>query len=154
MKLLNNIKSKVLKSLGAKETEPGVKLDFLTLFGRLLYEVAAVSSGASDEELEVIKDIMRQDMNISENEWEYTLRIIRELADQDINLRKITSEFNSLASYKMRQDLIEDLLKVASADRIIEKVEFNKIKWIAKYLWITPKDFNSMKEKYQSRIEF
>ena len=156
MALLAELKNKVLSTLNPHQDNASLagRWDYLTLFGRLLYEVAAVSSGISEEELTVIRNIMVKDLALNEREWQYTYQMIEELAKREINFRRFTSEFNKVADYNTRLDLLEALLKVASADGIIEKVEFAKIKWIANYLWITPKDFNGIKDKYRALIEF
>ena len=154
MNLLGALKENVFANLTKEERPPGTDLDYLTLFGLLLYEVAAVSQGISEDEQLVIKEIMVRELDLKENEWGYTYEVIKATAGQEINLRRITSEFNKVADYETRKAMLINLLKVASADGIIEKVEFIKIKWLANYLWITPKDFNELKQDYHSIIEF
>lgn len=98
-------------------------------------------------ELKYIKDFLQQNYG-SEKSLEL-LKVLKELLEQDIDVRGVSLQIKNYMSHAQRLQLMHFLLGIARADGIVDPSEINLLKQIATYLNISMQDYSSMDAMYR-----
>jgi DnaJ like chaperone protein len=80
------------------------------------------------------------------------IQILREVLNQEINLRDVSGQVGQFMDYPSRLQLLHYLFGIATADRQIDKSEEQVIEQISVYMGIDPSDFTSIKAMFVRNI--
>jgi len=80
------------------------------------------------------------------------IRILREVLNQEINLRDVSVQVGQFMDYPSRLQLLHYLFGIAIADRQFDKAEENVIEQISGYMGVDPSDFASIKAMFVKNI--
>lgn len=107
----------------------------------LMIEIALADSRIENEELDVIKDILQQHFNLSQDESENLIELGKREADHATSLFEYTRTLNEKLSAEEKAKLIEMLWRVAVADVVIDKYEEYYIRKVADLLYVSHGDY-------------
>jgi len=147
--LLNQIKDRIFSSV-QPEAVPNIekdkeKVDNLISLGVLLWVVAEADKKFLPEETAEIQQILCAYGNISDEDISIVLRAVREAALDRIDLFSFTKEISPGLAYKAKVGIIENLFRVACADRQLDHSEHEMIRKISGLLGVDHKDFINSK---------
>ena len=80
------------------------------------------------------------------------IQILREVLNQEINLRDVSVQVGQFMDYPSRLQLLHYLFGIAIADRQFDKAEENVIEQIAGYMGVDPSDFASIRAMFVKDI--
>jgi DnaJ like chaperone protein len=80
------------------------------------------------------------------------IQILREVLNQEINLRDVSVQIGQFMDYPSRLQLLHYLFGIAIADRQFDKAEERVIEQIAGYMGVDPSDFASIKAMFVRNI--
>jgi DnaJ like chaperone protein len=80
------------------------------------------------------------------------IQILREVLNQEINLREVSVQVGQFMDYPSRLQLLHYLFGIAIADRQFDKSEENVIEQISEYMGVDPSDFASIKAMFVRNI--
>ena len=128
------------------------KLDDKIALGVLLWVVAEADNKFIPEELEEIKEIIQNSTRISGDELEVVLKSVEVAAKERIDLYQFTSEISDNLNYSAKISIIEELFRVACADKDLAEVELEAIRKISGLFHISHKDFINAKIKVKKEF--
>ncbi len=76
------------------------------------------------------------------------IMMLRDILKQDINVREVSNQIRTHLDYSSRLQMIHFLFGIANADGNIPPNELNMVSMIAGYLGISSKDFESIKSMF------
>jgi uncharacterized tellurite resistance protein B-like protein len=120
---------------------PGQKVRQLCLAGGLLARIAAVDSDISEQEKQVIKDVLSGGWGLSEQEAEIVAKISCDRTLQGLDYFRLARGFFECTSIGERRDFVKCLFKIANASNKTSYDETEEIRRISKSLKLTHKDF-------------
>jgi len=80
------------------------------------------------------------------------IKILKEVLNQEINLRDVSVQVGQFMDYPSRLQLLHYLFGIAIADRQFDKAEENVIELISGYMGVDPSDFTSIKAMFVPNI--
>lgn len=98
-------------------------------------------------ELNYVKAFLRQ--QFGEEKSLELLRVLRDLLERDIPLAPVCRQIRTHMSHPQRLQLMHFLLGIANSDGELHAREWEMIRLIAGYLYINPKDLESIGAMYQ-----
>jgi uncharacterized tellurite resistance protein B-like protein len=145
-----NIISSVWKDTPDEAQVRGV--DDKIALGVLLWVVAQADSKFLPQEIEKIKEILLLHTKLTEEEVSTVLASVEEADNQRVDLYQFTSEVSSNLNYENRVRIIEDLFRVACADKDLDDSELEVIRKISGLFHISHKDFIDAKIKIKKEF--
>jgi uncharacterized tellurite resistance protein B-like protein len=134
------LKSEIEKK-GIRMELPADRVRQLCLAGGLLARISAVDSGISEQEKEVIKEVLSGGWGLSEEEAEITAKISCDRTMRGLDYFRLTRGFFDCTSIEERKDFIKCLFKIANASDKTSYEETEEIRKISKSLKLSHKDF-------------
>jgi len=101
-------------------------------------------------ELEYVKNFFLSQFGTEETNR--LIMILKEVLNQEINLRDVSVQVGQFMDYPSRLQLLHYLFGIAMADRQIDKAEENVIEQISGYMGVDPSDFSSIKAMFVRNI--
>ena len=101
-------------------------------------------------ELEYVKNFFLSQFGTEETNR--LIMILKEVLNQEINLRDVSVQVGQFMDYPSRLQLLHYLFGIAMADRQIDKAEENVIEQISGYMGVDPSDFSSIKAMFIRNI--
>lgn len=144
----------VVLSAGDKEagTLKADNIDDKIALGVLLWAVAEADDKFLPEEEEKIKEILIHSCKIKDSDIGLILASIQQAARERIDLYRFTHEVSESLSYAVKLSIIEDLFRVACADRDLDDSELETIRKISGLFHIDHKDFIEAKIKVKKEF--
>jgi len=150
---LDKFRNKVTASLWQDSAAPDKNdIDDKIALGVLLWVVAEADNKFLPQEEEEIKSILRKYSSISEDEIPLVLVSVKEAARERIDLYAFTSEVSSGLEYKARISIIEELFRVACADKDLDDNELETIRKISGLFHLSHSDFINAKIKVKKEF--
>ena len=135
---------KLPASLSALPTERRRKLDGLVALGALMSLVAEADEDFDAGEEKAIRRILGKQGGLEESELALVMAASREARQSEIGLYPFTKEY-ARKPYADRIQLLEQLFRVAFADKKLHLMELETIRKVSRLCWVTPKDFIEVK---------
>jgi len=142
------IKNTVYYDLQQKQKESKINIDLpekqlrkLSLATGLLSFVAQVDSDISDQEKNVMRDILIQDWNISGEQADLLVHISSERATKGLDFYRLSYSFFNCTTLDERKEFIKTLFKIANATDKTSREEIEEIRRIAQALKVSHQDF-------------
>lgn len=107
----------------------------------LLLEVSRADFKIKDDELAVVAEALRDQFGFSDAETEELLALALQEADEHVSMHGFVRLINEHFSVEQKCAIIEDMWKVAYADRRLDKYEEHRIRKIADLLYVPHSDF-------------
>ena len=153
---LDAFRKKVVSSVWKDEagsTAIGKKtIDDKIALGVLLWIVAEADSKFLPEEEARIKEIILSCAKVASEDLPLVLTSIQEAYRERIDVQRFTSEIGSSLSYSTKIAIIENLFRVACADRDLDNNELEAIRQISGLFHIGHKDFIDAKIKVKKEF--
>lgn len=107
----------------------------------LLLEVGRADFNVQDEELKAIAAALKRRFEFSDEETSALLESALEQNQETVSLHPFVRLINDHFSAAQKRHIIEDMWRVAYADRELDKYEEAQIRKIAELLYVPHKDF-------------
>lgn len=127
-------------------------IDDKIALGVLLWAVAEADETFLPQEEEKIKQILKDFGKISVGDMPVVLRSIKEAADQRIDLYRFTREVAKDLTYNVKLSIVENLFRVACADKDLDHNEIEIIRKISGLLGVDHKEFIDAKLKVKKEF--
>ncbi len=151
--IFDQFRRKVAASVLTDEAgEPERVVDDKIAFGVLLRIVAEADQKFLPQEKEKIKDVLTRFCRLSDEEVPYVLKAVEEAAGQRIDMHRFTREVGQDLRYGVKVRIIEDLFRVACADKELDNEEVETIRKIAGLLGVGHKEFIEAKIKVKKEF--
>ncbi len=119
----------------------------------LLLEVSHADFEISDKELSVMAKLLQKQFKFSDTETQKLLNLaLEEHADRH-SLHPFVQLINENFTPQTKRQIIEDMWKVAYADRHLDKYEEHRIRKIADLIYVPHRDFIRTKLKVQQSLK-
>ena len=114
----------------------------------ILLRASAIDGNKADIELNMIKDIALNDLNIEEEELEslYTKAIVEE--DFSADIYKYTKIINDNYEESDKLDILKLVCKIISIDKKIDPFESNFVRRLSGLLYITDRQAGEIKKEF------
>ncbi|MFC1666569.1 TerB family tellurite resistance protein [Candidatus Omnitrophota bacterium] len=146
-------KNVVLSVWKDKIDEPKIKdMDDKIALGVLLWVVAETDGKFLLEEEEKIREILTSNSAVSKKDMPLVLASVREAAKERIDLYSFTNEISEGLPYANKKSILEDLFRVACADKGLDGSELEAIRKISGLFHISHKDFIDAKIKIKKEL--
>jgi len=122
-------------------------IDNLVALGVLLWEVAQADEKFLPEEMTKIEEVLNIYGRISKEDMPIVLRAVEEASINRIDLYSFTSEVGGDLSFQAKIDILENLFRIACADKDLGHEEHEMIRKISGLLKVEHKDFIDAKIK-------
>ncbi len=129
LNIINSFKEKIFANVSAPEDDREV--DNLIALGVLLRVVAQADDKFLAQEEEAIADILKSYSEINEDDLPIVLRSIHEATLSRVDLFEFTKEVNEKVDQERKINILEDLFRVACADKELDNVEIETIRKIS-----------------------
>lgn len=113
----------------------------------LMLEMIHVDEHADESEEKIIREILQQQFDISDDETEELLAMAHEEKLGAISYYKFTSLINQHYSQQQKIKLVEQLWAIAYADKVIDRFEEHLVRKLADLLHIPHKHFMQAKHR-------
>lgn len=113
----------------------------------LMIEIISVDNEKHEDEVKVLKALLRTQLQLSESEIEQFIRDAERSQQDATDFYHFTSDINTNYTQDQKIELIENLWQLAWADRSLEDIEIHVIRKLAKLLHVSHKDFIATKLK-------
>jgi uncharacterized tellurite resistance protein B-like protein len=133
---------------GANAIADPTRRDVATLYGALLHVVALADGTVSSDEVVHISDFLRRTFAYEDEDVDLIIEAVRIELNADIELFRLTSEFNRVTDQAARLELVEAMFALATADGSVTPDEVESIRRAADHLWIARRDFNDLRVRY------
>ncbi len=148
--VLDNLRNKIIND--TEEDISHVDIDDKIALGVLLWAVASSDNKFLDIEKEKIKEILIRHSKIKTEDIPFVLRVIKEADKERIDLYAFTSELVGSLTYPQRVLVLEELFRVACADRDISEEEIELLRKISNLFHISHRDFINTKIKIKKEF--
>jgi uncharacterized tellurite resistance protein B-like protein len=132
-----------------------IKVDTQIGLGVLLWGMGAIAEADGKllpEEDKKIEDIVLVQLKIAKSDLPVVSTAIKQAAIGNINFYRIAREVNKTLSGKAKASLIENLLRVAYADKNLDDKEFKIIKRVSDLFHIAQKDLFNIELKIKKEL--
>ncbi len=119
----------------------------------LMIEVAEADYDDAPEERETLLNLVKESFDFSQNEANQLIELARQEHAESTDYFQFTSLINQSYSAKQRIELIENLWKVAFADKVLDKHEIHVIRRIADLIHVSHSDFITSKLRVEMNAE-
>ena len=133
---------------GRRRTTPG---DFAMSLLVLVAAVMKADGKVLKSELDYVKEYFVR--SFGQGMAGEAIMMLRDILKQDINIREVTNQIRTHLDYSSRLQMIHFLFGVANADGAIPQNELNTVKMIAGYLGINPKDLDSIQSMFIEKTD-
>ena len=128
-----------------------------TARGDFAMSLLVLSAGVMKADGKVVKSELEYVRNFflsqfGTEETNRLIQILKEVLNQEINLRDVSVQVGQFMDYPSRLQLLHYLFGIATADRQFDKAEENVIEQISGYMGIDPSDFASIKAMFVRNI--
>jgi uncharacterized tellurite resistance protein B-like protein len=113
----------------------------------LMLEMIHVDEHAHDAEEKIIREILQQQFDTTDDETEELLELAHEEKLDATDYYKFTSLINEHYSQQQKTKLVEQLWRIAYADKIIDRFEEHLIRKLAELLHVPHKHFMQAKHR-------
>ena len=113
----------------------------------LMLEMIHVDEHAHEAEEEVIRKILQQQFDLSKDETEELIELAHEEKLDATDYYKFTSLINNNYSQEQKIRLVEQLWKIAYADKVIDRFEEHLVRKLAELLHVPHKHFIQAKHR-------
>ncbi|MCK4649319.1 TerB family tellurite resistance protein, partial [bacterium] len=117
-----------------------------------LWVVAEADEKFLPEEEKKMKEILTSYAKISGEDMAYVMGSIKEAARERIDLYQFTNEVSKNLDYQMKVSILENLFRVACADRELDDKELETIRKIANLFRLSHRDFINAKIKIKKEF--
>lgn len=117
----------------------------------LMLEMVHVDEHSDEAEEKTIRNILQQQFDLSENETEELLELALEERLDATSYFKFTSIINENYSQDQKIKLVEQLWKIAYADKVIDRFEEHLVRKLAELLHVSHKHF--MQAKHRAGVD-
>ena len=145
-RVVSTVRREKARALKAKNVDRKIAL------GVLLWAIGAVAEADGKflpEEDKKIKEVLLTYLKISEQDYKIVLATMRISAMEKINIYKFAQEIGKTLSYEAKVKVVEDLLRIACADKELEKSEADIIKKLSGVFNITEEDLSATVSKVE-----
>jgi len=151
---LDKFRKKVVESVWKdKPDERKVKdIDDKIALGVLMWAVAEADDKFLPEEEEKIKNVLNSFSHIPPSEIPLVLATIQQAAKERVDLHAFTRELKQDLPYEARKSIVEELFRVACADKELDSVETETIRKISGLFHVSHKDFIDAKLKVKEEF--
>lgn len=149
---LDEFRRKVLAPLHKEEEVAPKEINDKIALGVLLWVVAEADEKFLPEEEKKMKDILTSYAKISEEDMAYVMGSIKEAARERIDLYQFTNEVSKDLDYQMKISILENLFRVACADKELDDKELETIRKIANLFRLSHRDFINAKIKVKKEF--
>ena len=118
----------------------------------LLIEVINSDYHLDERESKEFLQVLRESLNISEEEIEQLVKLAEAQTSQAISLYEFTRLINTEYSYLAKVKLIENMWRIAFSDEQLDKYEEHLIRKIADLIYVSHSDFIKSKLKTRNRL--
>ncbi len=118
----------------------------------LLLELMKIDGHFDERETEAIADVLANTFSLEQQTLEEIIRLAEDESHQSTSLYDFTSLVNTGYSYEQRVRLIENLWRVAYADKHIDRYEDALIRRIADLIYVNHSDFIKTKLKVRDAM--
>ena len=146
---LNQFRKRVVSSVWSDQTidPPKEDVDDKIALGALLWVVAEADNKFLPQEEAKIKEVLSNYAKISEKDLSIVLAAVKEAARESIDLYQFTSEISRDLIYAQRVVIIEQLFRVACADKELDEKELELIREVSSLFHLSHRDFIDAKIK-------
>ena len=139
--MFNTLKS-LLSELIATEDESEDEHHVMHLASAaLLLEVSRADFEIRDEEIIEIAKALQKRFNFSQHEVDSLIDVARAEHEHNVSIYPFVKIINEGCSIEEKKLLLQDVWKVAYADKVLDKYEDYQIRKIAELLYLTHSDF-------------
>ncbi|PCI37612.1 MAG: hypothetical protein COB53_05895 [Elusimicrobia bacterium] len=151
---LDKFRKTVVASVWKEESDQQkpVDIDDKIALGVLLWIVAEADSQFLPEEEEQIKQILHSFSHISKTEIPLVLAAVSQAAKERVDMHAFTRELKANLPYDARKTIIEELFRVACADKNLDALEMETIRKIADLFFVSHKDLIAAKLKVKEEF--
>lgn len=119
----------------------------------LMVEVAESDYHDSPEERDMLENLVKQSFDLDQEEANELIELARQEHAESTDYFQFTSLINQNYSAAQRVELIENLWKVAFADKVLDKHEIHVIRRIADLIHVPHSDFIASKLRVESSAD-
>ncbi len=116
----------------------------------LMIEVAEADYDDAPEERETLLNLVKESFDLSQDEANELVDLARQEHAESTDYFQFTSLINQNYSATQRIELIDNLWKVAFADKVLDKHEIHVIRRIADLIHVSHSDFIASKLRVQA----
>ena len=131
------------------------QMTFFVATFSMLGKLAKADGHVSPEEIKTIEDFIEKDLHLGRQEKQFAMRIVSTAANSSESFEKFAQQF--YASFRNQQQLlntmIDILLRVSLADRVLSPEEEKLINSAAAIFNISQTSLDNMKSRYYSDTE-
>lgn len=127
-------------------------LNYATLFGAVLGRVAAAEGNISASELQRIRELLASRFGLAGELLEWTVQSVQEASTGAMDRQGLVSEFNRVADFDQRRELLDAAFSVAGADGTLDSEEMEELRLLANFLWLDPRDYNAVRVAWERRL--
>jgi uncharacterized tellurite resistance protein B-like protein len=151
------VKRKIISSLRKNKKEPAKvnQIDEKITLGLLLWTAGSLAEADGKflpQEEEEIKTVLREHLKVSDEDFPIVLAAIRQAAWEKIDFYQFADEVSKDFTYVAKISLLEDLFRIAWADRKISEAERALIHKVAAAFAVREEDFSALREKVQKEF--
>ena len=151
--LLETIKNKLFESPGSqRRSKEPEGIDNTIALGVLLWAVAEADDKFLPEEESGMAEVLRSYIRVSDEDLPVVMNTIEIASIERIDLQYFTKEVGKNIPMDKRIEIIENLFRVACADRDLAHEELETIRKIAGLFWVEHNDF--IQAKIRIKKEF
>lgn len=130
------------------EPKADLKSEFFISLMVLVAAMMKADGRVLKSELEVVKTFLRK--NFKEKDAKKALRLLKDLLNNDYNVRAVADQIGRNTNYSMRLELLHLLWAIAAADGRISESEVQMARVIAQGMFLNEADARSIEAMYRS----
>lgn len=128
------------------------EIDDKIALGVLMWAVAEADDKLLPEEEDKIEEILRSSGYVAASDIPLVLAAIRQAAKERVDLHAFTRELKQDLPYEARKSILDELFRVACADKEVVSAEIETIRKISGLFHISHKDFIAAKLKVKKEF--
>jgi len=146
-KIMNFFEEKLMP--GDKKQEEDDEKTVRLAAAALMVEVSEADFERKPEEQQALKEILKNSFNLDENDTEELFELAESKYENATDSFEFTHLINKHFSQQQKIKLIDQLWKIAYADKVLDKYEEQVIRRISELIYVSHSDFISSKLKHQ-----
>ena len=141
---------KLLISDGANQSDCAQRIELAS--AALLLELMKIDGRFDERETEAVADVLASTFSLEQHTLEEIIKLAEDESHRSTSLYDFTSLVNAGYSYEQRVRLIENLWRVAYADKHIDRYEDALIRRISDLIYVNHSDFIKSKLKIRDAL--